>query len=871
MRDPAPVPIHLKDYAPPAFLIESVDLDVELLEDHARVRSRLALSRNPKAADSNAPLVLDAEELELESVALDGRALAAGEYAVDAVHLAVAKPPARFALETACKIYPHKNTKLMGLYAAENGFFTQCEAEGFRRITYFIDRPDVMAKYSVTIHASREKYPVLLSNGNLAASGDETNARHWVKWQDPYPKPSYLFALVAAKLDKLEDQFVTRSGRRVRLAIYVESGKLDQCGFAMQALKKSMKWDEDKFGLEVDLDNYSIVAVGDFNMGAMENKGLNIFNTKYVLARPDTATDGDYLAIDRVIAHEYFHNWTGNRVTCRDWFQLSLKEGLTVFRDQEFGADMYSRAVERIREVRGLRSGQFAEDAGPMAHPVRPASYMEINNFYTSTVYEKGAEVVRMIRTLIGAQNFRKGMDLYFARHDGQAVTCDDFVRAMADASGVDLSQFMRWYDQAGTPVLDVKGEYDAAARRYALFVKQSCPPTPGQETKLPFHIPLAVGLIGPDGRDLLAESTRVLPVKQPEERFSFENVAAKPVPSLLRDFSAPVIVRHDYTEAELTHLMAHDSDAFNRWEAGQRLALGIMLRGIAAAQGGSALELPRAFADAAARVVADSSRDPAFAAEMLALPSESYVAEQVSVVDPDAIHAVRDALKRRLAAALREQLLVVYRAYTGAGPYSPDAVSAGRRALKNTALGLLMELDDAGVRALCMKQFETADNMTDALAALSMLANCDCPERTRALDAFYDKWKNEPLVVDKWLAVQSTTCLPSALADVKRLTAHPAFNIKNPNKVYALIGGFRSNQLRFHAADGSGYAFLAECIIALDAINPQVAARMARGFDRWKKFDAGRQAHARAALERIRDAKGVSKGVLEIINRALA
>ena len=871
MRDPAPVPIHLKDYAPPAFLIESVDLDVELLEDHARVRSRLALSRNPKAADSNAPLVLDAEELELESVALDGRVLAAGEYAADAAHLAVAKPPARFALETACKIYPRKNSMLMGLYAAENGFFTQCEAEGFRRITYFIDRPDVMAKYSVTIHASREKYPVLLSNGNLAANGDEPDARHWVRWQDPYPKPSYLFALVAAKLDKLEDQFVTRSGRRVRLAIYVDPGKLDQCGFAMQALKKSMKWDEDKFGLEVDLDNYSIVAVGDFNMGAMENKGLNIFNTKYVLARPDTATDGDYLAIDRVIAHEYFHNWTGNRVTCRDWFQLSLKEGLTVFRDQEFGADMYSRAVERIREVRGLRSGQFAEDAGPMAHPVRPASYMEINNFYTSTVYEKGAEVVRMIRTLIGTQNFRKGMDLYFARHDGQAVTCDDFVRAMADASGADLSQFMRWYDQAGTPVLEIKGEYDAAAHRYALFVKQSCPPTPGQETKLPFHIPLAVGLIGPDGRELLAEDTRVLPVKQTEERFSFENVAAKPVPSLLRDFSAPVIVRHDYTEAELTHLMAHDSDAFNRWEAGQQLALGIMLRRIAAAQGGHALDLPRAFTDAAASVVADSSKDPAFAAEMLALPSEAYIAEQMKVVDPDAIHAVRDELKRRLAAALREQLLAVYRAHRGAGPYSPDAVSAGRRALKNTALGLLMELDDAGVRTLCMKQFETADNMTDTLAALCMLANCDCPERTRALDAFYGKWKNEPLVVDKWLAVQSTACLPSALADVKRLTAHPAFNIRNPNKVYALIGGFRSNQLRFHAADGSGYAFLAEYIVELDAINPQVAARMARGFDRWKKFDAGRQAHARAALERIRDAKAVSKGVLEIVTRALA
>ncbi|TMH55185.1 MAG: aminopeptidase N [Betaproteobacteria bacterium] len=871
MRDPTPVPIHLKDYAPPAFLIETVELDVELFEDHARVRSRLACSRNPRSADSNAPLVLDAEELQFEWAKLDERPLAAGEYALGDAHFAVAKVPARFVLETACRITPRTNTTLTGLYAAENGFFTQCEAEGFRRITYFIDRPDVMAKYSVTIHADREKYPVLLSNGNLVARGDEAGARQWVKWQDPFPKPCYLFAMVAAKLDKLEDQFVTRSGRRVRLAIYVDPGKLDQCGFAMQALKKSMKWDEDEFGLEVDLDNYTIVAVGDFNMGAMENKGLNVFNTKYVLARPDTATDGDYLGIDRVIAHEYFHNWTGNRVTCRDWFQLSLKEGLTVFRDQEFGADIYSRAVERIREVRDLRGGQFAEDAGPMAHPVRPASYMEINNFYTSTVYEKGAEVVRMIRTLIGSRNFRKGMDLYFARHDGQAVTCDDFVRAMADAAGADLSQFMRWYDQAGTPVLEVAGEYDADAKRYVLSVKQSCPPTPGQETKLPFHIPFAVGLVGPDGRDLLAEGTRVLSVKRPEERFVFENIVARPVLSPLRNFSAPVIVAHDYTEAELTHLMAHDSDAFNRWEAGQRLALGIMLRGIAAVQGARALEVPRNFADAAARVLDDSSKDPAFAAEMLALPSESYIAEQVKVVDPGAIHTVRDELRRRLAAALGEELHAVYRAHGGAGPYSPDAVSAGRRALKNSALGLLMELDDAGTRALCMKQFETADNMTDALAALCLLADCDCPERARALAAFYDKWKTEPLVVDKWLAVQATTRLRSALADVKRLMAHPAFSIRNPNKVYALIGGFRGNQVHFHAADGSGYAFLTEQVIALDAINPQVAARMARGFDRWKKFDAGRQAHARAALERLRDAKGISKGVLEIVTRALA
>ncbi len=754
----------------------------------------------------------------------------------------------------------------MGLYAAESGFFTQCEAEGFRRITYFIDRPDVMAKYTVTIHAEREKYPVLLSNGNLVAQGDEPGGRHWATWRDPSAKPCYLFAMVAARLDRLGDEFVTRSGRLVRLAIYVDPGKLDQCGFAMQALKRAMKWDEDVFGLEVDLDNYSIVAVGDFNMGAMENKGLNIFNTKYVLARPDTATDGDYVSIDRVIAHEYFHNWTGNRVTCRDWFQLSLKEGLTVFRDQEFGADMYSRPVERIREVRGLRSGQFAEDAGPMAHPVRPASYIEINNFYTSTVYEKGAEVVRMIRTLIGARAFRRGMDLYFERHDGQAVTCDDFVQAMADAAGADLSQFKLWYDQAGTPALDIESAYDPAARRYTLI---------GQEKKLPFHIPLAVGLVGPDGRDLLSEGTRVLSLRRPEESFTFDDIApdhdARPVPSLARDFSAPVAVRYEYSETELSLLAARDTNPFNRWEAGQRLALRIILRGIDAVQSGRAYELAETFVAAIAHVLEDAGRDPAFAAEMLSLPPESYIAEQMKVVDPDAIHAVRDEIRRRLALALRDELLRIYRDYAVPGPYSPQAIPAGRRALRNAALGYLMELDEPGVRALCMKQLETSDNMTDSLAALTRLANCDCAERAPVLDAFYRRWKHEPLVVDKWLAVQSASRLPTALADTKRLMEHPAFNIRNPNKVYALIGAFRGNQVRFHAAGGLGYAFVADQVIALDAINPQVAARMARGLDRWRKFDAGRQTHARAALERIRDAKGVSKGVLEIAGRALA
>jgi aminopeptidase N len=906
MRDPVPTTIYLKDYAPPAFLISAVDLDVDIHEEFARVRAKLAIRRNPAAKDRGAPLVLDGDELELESVALDGRALGAADHSLDDEHLTIPNVPDAFALETVVRIEPRKNTKLMGLYASKDGFFTQCEAEGFRRITFFIDRPDVMARYTTTIHADRDKYPVLLSNGNPVGRGEEIprlaplgtpfdkgeeihppsatpfdkGVRHWVRWEDPFPKPSYLFAMVAAKLEKLEDAFVTRSGRRVTLQVWVEPGKLDQCGWAMQALKKAMKWDEEVFGLEVDLDCYMIVAVGDFNMGAMENKGLNIFNTKYVLARPDLATDGDFLNIDRVVAHEYFHNWTGDRVTCRDWFQLSLKEGLTVFRDQEFGADTYSRPVTRIQEVRALRAAQFPEDAGPMAHPVRPQSYMEISNFYTATVYEKGAEVVRMIHTLIGPRAFRRGMDVYFRRHDGQAVTCDDFVEAMAEASGFDFAQFKRWYDQAGTPTLEVSGDYDAAAKRYALTVRQSLPPTPGQPDKLPLHVPLAVGLVGPDGREIAlqlegetapAGTDRVLSVTRPEERFVFVNVPAAPVPSLLRRFSAPAILKFAYTEAELTHLMAHDADAFNRWEAGQRLATGILLRGIEARQAGRPLEVPRAFVDAFARVLRDGPKDPAFAAEALALPSETYLAEQMEVVDPDAIHAVRTELRRELAGALRGELAGMYRSLTVPGPYRPDAQSAGKRALRNLCLGYLMELEDQESRALCAGQFDAADNMTDRMAALAALANSQAPEREPVLERFYADWKHEPLVVDKWLAVQATSRRPDTLERVRRLTRHEAFDLRNPNKVYALIRSFCANHVRFHAADGAGYAFAAERIIELDPLNPQIAARIARAFDRWKKFDAGRQAHARAALERIRETEGLSKDVAEVVSKALA
>ncbi|MGB0129153.1 MAG: aminopeptidase N [Rhodocyclaceae bacterium] len=880
MDDAAAQAVHLKDYTPPPFAIDTVDLDIEVRDDHARVRSRLVLQRNP-AGDRSANLRLDGEQLELESVALDGRVLAADEFRHDANHLALPGVPDQFELEIVNLIRPFSNTKLMGLYASATGLFTQCEPEGMRRITYFLDRPDVMARYTTTIRADKARYPVLLSNGNLIDSGDLGDGRHWARWQDPFPKPSYLFAMVAAKLDKLEDRFTTRSGRQVQLAVYVEPGKLDQCGFAMEALKRAMRWDEQAFGLEVDLDRYMIVAVGDFSAGAMENKGLNIFNTRYVLARPDTATDSDFEGIDRVVAHEYFHNWTGNRVTCRDWFQLSLKEGLTVFRDQEFGADTYSRPVVRIQDARDLRRRQFAEDAGPMAHPVRPDSYLEISNFYTSTVYEKGAEVVRMIHTLIGADAFRRGMGLYFQRHDGQAVTTEDFVKAMEDAGGADLAQFRLWYEQAGTPVLHVRGDFDAASARYTLSVRQSCPPTPGQPDKRPFHIPLAVGLVGADGRDqplqlegenAPAGTTRVLSIRAPEESFTFVGIAAGTVPSLLRGFSAPVRVDFPYTEADLTHLMAWDADSFARWEAGQQLATDTILRGADALKAGRPVEIPPGLIRAFARLLADAPRDPAFAAEALCLPDEITLAERMEIVDPDALHQAWHAVAGAVARELRSELLVTYAAQAVRGAYSPDAVSAGKRALRNQCLEYLMELDEAEIRALCVAQFEDADNMTDALAALSLLADCHCPERTTALASFYDRWRDEPLVVDKWFAVQAASRLPDTLDSVRRLTAHPAFEVANPNKVYALIRTFCSaNHVRFHAADGAGYRFAVEQILALDKVNPGVAARIARSFDRWQKFDAGRQAHARAALERILASPELSKDVSEIVRRALA
>ncbi len=872
--------IELANYALPPFLIDTVEVDIDFQPGETRVTSRLAVRRNPAANTPTAPLVLDGEELELLGVSLDGVDLAPARYRLSATQLTLADVPDAFFLQTVTRIAPDSNTRLSGLYRSANGYFTQCEAQGFRRITWFMDRPDVMSRYTVTLHADKAALPQLLANGNPVASGDEAGGRHWAKWEDPFPKPCYLFAVVAAKLDVLQDSYRTTSGREVKLAIYVEEGKLDQCGHAMAALKKSMHWDEQTFGLECDLDYYNIVAVGDFNMGAMENKGLNIFNTKYVLARPDIATDADFENIDRVVAHEYFHNWTGNRVTCRDWFQLSLKEGLTVFRDQEFGADVHNRSVARIREVRGLRAVQFPEDGGPMAHPVRPSSYIEINNFYTATVYEKGAEVVRMIQTLIGKPAFRRGMDLYFARHDGQAVTCDDFAAAMADASGADLGQFMRWYEQAGTPHVSASGSYDAANQRYVLRLSQSCAASPGQPVKQPYHIPVTVALVGPDGQDLplhlagdsadAVPSQRVLSLKEVTQEYIFENVRVAPVPSLLRDFSAPVVLDFAYTDAELAHLWAHDSDPFNRWEAGQRLASKLILAATAAISAGGEPTWPISFAKAAARVLAAADADPAFVAEALSLPSEATLAEQLEVVDPDALHAARNGLRRFLAEQLGTEFKACYDRLSPQGSYQPDAEGAARRALRNLCLGYLCEADTAASRALAKRQFDSADNMTDQFAALAVLAQGEGEERQQALDAFFQRWQGEALVIDKWLQVQATSRRPSTLAEVERLVAHPAFDLRNPNKVYALLRAFGSNHVRFHAADGSGYRFIAGQICKLDGINPQVAARLARCFDRWKKFDANRQAHARAALQMLRDHAGLSRDVFEIVEKSL-
>ncbi|MDB5728603.1 MAG: pepN [Noviherbaspirillum sp.] len=890
MRTDTPQTIYRKDYTPPSFRVDQVEMGFDLDPELTRVATRITMTRNPESRSKN--IVLYGETLELVSVRMNGKELGKRSYSLANGVLDIRDAPDDVVLEIETALRPSENTSLMGLYVSNGNFFTQCEAEGFRKITYFPDRPDVMAKYTVMLRADKEKYPVLLSNGNLIEQGDLGDGRHYALWEDPFKKPSYLFALVAGDLVCQEEKFTLQSGREVLLQVWVEEGNLDKTDHAMQSLKNSIRWDVERFGLELDLDRFMIVAVGDFNMGAMENKGLNIFNTKYVLANPRIATDVDYANIESVVGHEYFHNWTGNRVTCRDWFQLSLKEGLTVFRDQEFSADMIGsasgRAVKRIEDVRVLRQAQFPEDAGPMAHPVRPDSYVEINNFYTVTIYEKGSEVVRMYQTLLGREGFRKGMDLYFERHDGQAVECDDFRAAMADANGRDLTQFERWYSQAGTPRVTVQTHYDSLGRNFDLVLSQSCPPTPGQETKLPFHIPVAVGLLDSSGNDIplqldgqpLAEgerapTTMVLELTDERQSFRFVNVPEKPVPSILRDFSAPVVLNVEYTDEELAFLMANDSDPFNRWEAGQRLATRRMLAMVADVQAGNVLDDAQSGAgvliDSFRATLNDTSLDPAFRELALTLPSESVVAEQMDVIDPQAIHTVRQFLRRSLAAAMRTDWMVAYQGNRTPGTYSPDPVSAGKRGLKNLALSYLAELADADVHLLAQTQYDNANNMTDRIAALTALVNGSAPGKDAALANFYAEFEQEALVVDKWFALQAMS-RTTDVAAMRELMRHPAFTLKNPNRARSLIFSFcNGNPAQFHAPDGSGYEFWADQVIALNTINPQVAARLARSLDRWRKYEPTLQGRMRAALQRVAGTRALSKDVLEVITKSLS
>ncbi|MFK3740044.1 aminopeptidase N [Massilia sp. TN1-12] len=884
MRTDTPLTIYRKDYTAPSYLVDTVELGFDLDPLRTVVANRLTLRRNPASAQRE--IELFGEEIELVAIRLNGKTLGEREYAIDGTVLRIASAPDDVVLEIETICVPEKNTTLSGLYTSNGSFYTQCEAEGFRRITYFPDRPDVMAKFTVMLRADKDKYPVLLSNGNLVEQGDLDDGRHYALWEDPFKKPSYLFALVAARLVCQEETFRLADGRDALLQVWVEDGNLDKTDYAMQSLKHSIRWDEERWNLELDLDRFMIVAVGDFNMGAMENKGLNIFNTKYVLANPRVATDTDFQGIEAVVGHEYFHNWTGNRVTCRDWFQLSLKEGLTVFRDQEFSADMIGtdtgRAVTRIDQVRTLRQAQFPEDAGPMAHPVRPDSFVEINNFYTVTVYEKGAEVVRMYQTLLGRDGFRKGMDLYFERHDEQAVTCDDFRMAMADANGRDLTQFERWYSQAGTPVVQAETRYDAQQQTYTLRLLQSCPPTPGQPEKLPFHIPVAVGLLGQDGRDLPLVvdgkeygGTAVLELTEADQTFVFTGVAEQPTPSILRDFSAPVILKYGYNDAELVHLFSHDSDPVNRWEAGQRLAMSRLLK--LAAQVDTVnpekvkLDLDDVFVEAMRKILADDTLDPAFREQALLLPSETMVADQLEVVDPLAIHVARQFVRADIGARLRTELLAQYHANQTPGEYSPDAESIGKRALKNLALSYLCAAPDAESIALAQQQFDEAGNMTDRVAALAALVHARADGAADALQRFYDEFQGEALVVDKWFAMQASAPTTNVAA-VRELMTHKAFTLRNPNRARSLVSTFcAGNPVGFHAPDGSGYAFWAEQVIALDALNPQVASRLARAMDRWRRYTPALQAHMRKALQQVSGQAKLSNDVREVVGKALA
>lgn len=880
----------LADYRPPLYRLPSVSLTFWLDRQKTIVEARIRLERDAAVYRSGETLVLHGGKLALESLTLDGKPLTEGaDYRLVPEGLELLNPPVAGELVSRVAIDPSANLELEGLYASGDMLCTQCEAEGFRKITYWLDRPDLLSVYTVKLIASAADYPVLLANGNCIERGTMADGQHFAVWHDPFPKPAYLFAVVAGQLVKSADSFTTRSGRVVDLEIWTRAADASKTGHAMTSLKQSMAWDEKVFGLEYDLDIYMIVAVGDFNMGAMENKGLNVFNTKYVLADPQTATDLDYQGIEAVIAHEYFHNWTGNRVTCRDWFQLSLKEGLTVFRDQQFSADMNSAAVQRIGNVRGLRAGQFPEDAGPTAHPVRPESYVEINNFYTATVYNKGAEVVRMYHTLLGADGFRRGMDLYFQRHDGQAVTCDDFRAAMADANDLDLTQFGRWYSQAGTPILRATDHYDSETKTYTLTLTQSCPPTPGQPVKEAFLMPVAMGLLTAagqalptqlDGENAPQTGTRVLQLTDVRQSFTFVNVPEAPIPSLLRGFSAPVKLERAWTDAELATLATYDEDAFARWEAGQTVLVRVLLADADPAQPLAArTELPETVANLVAATLAPftgdavaAGADPAFAALCLALPGEAYLAELVPVVYPDRLHAARNALSIAIGRRYADDLLKIVARFAESGPYQPTAEAAGRRALRNAALDLLVAGGNSTAIALAAEQAKAAGNMTDRLAALTALVDTDHADRPAILEAFRADFAEDALVLDKWFTVQALSRRLDTLAQVKALLSHPDYDAKNPNKVRALVGSFTAgNRAQFHALDGSGYAFLADQVIATDGFNGKLAARLVAPLAPWKKMDPARQGLMRAQLDRIRKTPGLSKDVTEIVEKALA
>jgi len=877
----------LADYKVPDFFIDKTELNFQLGELATIVTSRLVMRRNPEGV-LNAPLVLNGEQLELKQLMLDGIILTPESYRLDAVSLTLDNLPDQFEIQCTTLIKPQKNTSLDGLYKSSGMFCTQCEAEGFRKITYYLDRPDVMSEFTTTILADPKKYPVLLSNGNEMDRGLlSVGGMHWARWKDPFRKPSYLFALVAGSLRFREDYFITMSGRKITLRIYVEEKDITKVDFAMLSLKKAMRWDEQIYGREYDLDIYMIVAVDDFNMGAMENKGLNIFNTSCVLASPDITTDAGYQRVEEVVAHEYFHNWSGNRVTCRDWFQLSLKEGFTVFRDSEFAADMNSRTVKRIEDVVILRSAQFAEDASPMSHPVQPDSYMEISNFYTLTIYEKGAEIVRMLQTLLGTELFRKGCDLYFSSFDGQAVTIEEFITSMEAASGKNLGQFRLWYKQAGTPRVSVSDSYNPSSMTYTLTFKQSCQPALDGTEKKPLHIPIKIGLLGESGAltlrargeviDLSKEGDRerILEFTEEKKSFVFEDVPEKPIPSLLRGFSAPVKLEYPYSRSDLMFLMMHDEDGFNRWDACQQLAVLVLRDLILQYQMGKELSLDNKLIAAYRTLLQSDGIDKAMLSLMLSLPSEAYLGEQMEVVDVDAIYHARLFARTRLAKELQNEFRYIYQRNQDLGIYRPSADAIAQRSIRNTALHYLMLLDEKDIAEMCLHQFNKSTNMTDMSSALVAVVNSGAPflqnAREKALRLFYRRWSKEMLVVNQWLSIQATCHLPGTFLSVKELMKHEAFDIKNPNKVRALIGAFANqNHIHFHAKNGDGYTFLADRVIELNKLNPQIAARLLAPMTKWQRYDAERQALIRQELERIAKEENLSRDVYEVVSKSL-